>query len=171
MQRVQHRRVRQDAPDPDWEISPSGPFDRWPTGDGFEKFYGLMGGGTDQWAPLLHEGTTPVDTPDDPDYHFSADITDRAIEWTRTQRVLTPDKPFFLYLSFGATHAPHHAPKEWIDKYRGKFDHGWDVERERMLTRQKVLGVVPPDCELTRRHDEFPPGPTCRTTSGPLPPA
>ncbi|WP_019203723.1 arylsulfatase [Tsukamurella sp. 1534] len=141
---------------PEWEVSAAGPFDRWPTGEGFEKFYGLMGGETDQWSPSLHEGTTPVDVPDDPDYHFSVDITDRAIEWTRNQRVLAPDKPFFVYLSFGATHAPHHVPQEWIEKYRGHFDHGWDVERERMLERQKALGVVPQDCELTRRHDELP---------------
>ena len=141
---------------PEWEVNPSGPFDRWPTGEGFEKFYGLMGGETDQWAPVLHEGTTPIDTPDDPNYHFSVDITDRAIEWTRTQRVLSPDKPFFLYLSFGATHAPHHVPSEWIEKYRGRFDHGWDAERENILARQKALGIVPQDCELTRRHDEIP---------------
>lgn len=141
---------------PSWELSASGPFDRWPTGEGFERFYGFNAGSADQWSPLLHDGTTPIDTPDDPDYHFSTDITDKAIEWMRQQRVLTPEKPFFLYLSFGATHAPHHAPAEWIDKYRGRFDQGWDAAREEILARQRELHVVPEACELTRRHDEIP---------------
>lgn len=141
---------------PAWETSSAGPFDRWPTGEGFEKFYGFIGGGVDQYAPLLYDGTQPIDVPDDPDYHFSADMTDQAIGWLRSQRVHTPEKPFFMYVSFGATHAPHHAPPEWIEKYRGRFDLGWDAEREQILARQKTLGVVPEDCDLTRRHDEIP---------------
>ena len=141
---------------PPWEISSSGPFDRWPTGEGFERFYGFVAGEADQWSPLLYDGTTPVATPDDPDYHLSVDITDQAIGWVRAQQALTPDKPFFLYLPFGATHAPHHVPPEWIEKYRGRFDAGWDEERRAMLERQRELGVVPHDCELTERHAEIP---------------
>ncbi len=141
---------------PPWELSSSGPFDRWPTGEGFERFYGFMNGETDQWSPLLYEGTTPIDTPDRPGYHVTEDLVDQAIGWTRTQQTVTPDKPFFTYLSFGATHAPHHAPQEWIDKYRGRFDHGWDEQREQTLQRQKELGVVPEDCELTARHEQIP---------------
>lgn len=141
---------------PTWESSEAGPFDRWPTGEGFEKFYGFLQGEADQWNPVLHDGTVPVDRPDDPDYHLSADITDRAIDWVRMQSTFAPERPFFLYLSFGATHAPHHAPREWIEKYRGRFDEGWDAEREAIIARQKDLGVVPEVAELTRRHDEIP---------------
>ncbi|GAA1828146.1 arylsulfatase AtsD [Pseudonocardia ailaonensis] len=141
---------------PIWETSASGPFDRWPTGEGFERFYGFIGGEADQWSPLLYEGTSPVEPPSDPDYHLSTDLTDQAIAWVRSQRTLAPDSPFFLYLSFGATHAPHHAPASWIEKYRGRFDEGWDAERERILASQVALGVVPEGCELTRRHDEIP---------------
>jgi arylsulfatase len=140
---------------PVWETSASGPFDRWPTGDGFERFYGFMGGETNQWAPTLFEGTTPVPTPDNPNYHFSEDITTKTIAYVREQKVMTPDKPFFVYLAYGAAHAPHHVGKEWIEKYRGKFDAGWDKLREQTFARQKQLGVVPQDCQLTERPKEI----------------
>ena len=141
---------------PAWEVSPSGPFDRWPTGEGFEDFYGFVAAETNQWAPTLVRGTTPVEPPDDPDYHVTPDLVDHAIAWVQSQQALTPDKPFFIYLSFGATHAPHHAPPEWIEKYRGKFDQGWDKVREETLARQKELGVVPPDTQLTARNEGIP---------------
>lgn len=138
---------------PVWEVSASGPFDRWPTGEGFEKFYGFVGGETNQWAPGLYDGTTPVEPPDDPNYHLTQDLVDHAIAWVQSQHSLTPDKPFFLYLSFGATHAPHHVPQEWNDKYRGKFDQGWDAVRDATLARQKKLGLVPQDTQLTARTE------------------
>ena len=136
---------------PTWEVSMSGPFDRWPTGEGFEKFYGFVGGETNQWAPTLFMNTSPVEPPATAEegYHFSEDIIDKAIAWVRGTRVLTPDKPFFLYVSFGATHAPHHVAPEWIDKYKGKFDKGWDAVREETLENQKAKGTVPQDAELT----------------------
>jgi arylsulfatase len=136
-----------------------GPFDAWPSmGGGFEYFYGFIGGETNQYYPALFEGTKPVEpeaTPED-GYHFTEDMTDKAIAWVRQQKALMPDKPFFIYHAPGATHAPHHVPKEWSDKYRGRFDGGWDVLREETLLRQKELGVVPPECELTPRHEEIP---------------
>ncbi len=141
---------------PVWEVSTSGPFDHWPTGEGFEDFYGWVAAETNQWAPTLVQGTTPVEPPDDPDYHVTPDLVDHAIAWVQSQQALTPDKPFFIYLSFGATHAPHHAPPEWIEKYRGKFDQGWDKVREETLARQKELGVVPPDTQLTARNEGIP---------------
>jgi arylsulfatase len=132
-----------------WEVSVSGPFDRWPTGSGFDKFYGFIGGETNQWHPLVYDGVTPVDVPDeDPDYHFTTDMTNRAIGWMSLQQSLTPDKPFYMYFATGATHAPHHAPKEYIDKYKGKFAQGWDKLREETLARQKALGVVPANTVL-----------------------
>lgn len=138
---------------PVWEVSTSGPFDHWPTGEGFEDFYGWVAAETNQWAPTLVQGTTPVEPPDDPDYHVTPDLVDHAIAWVQSQQALTPDKPFFMYLSFGATHAPHHVPPEWIEKYRGKFDQGWDALREETIARQKELGVVPPDTQLTARSE------------------
>lgn len=141
---------------PAWEVSAAGPFDRWPTGEGFEHFYGFMGAEMDQWAPLLYDGTTPIDVPDDPNYHLSEDMVAKSIDWVQQQRVLAPERPFFLYLPFGATHGPHHVPQPWIDKYRGRFDLGWDVEREQIVAAQRRLGVVPADCELTKRHRELP---------------
>jgi len=141
---------------PTWETSPIGPFDHWPTGSGYEKFYGFIGGDTHQYTPALMDGTTPIEPPDDPDYHLTADLADKSIAWIRQQKALAPDKPFMVYFSTGATHAPHHAPKEWADKYKGQFDQGWDKLREEILARQKKLGVVPPDCELTPRHEEIP---------------
>jgi arylsulfatase A-like enzyme len=143
---------------PTWETSPAGPFDRWPTGSGFEHFYGFVGGETDQWYPTLVSGTDraePWGTPEE-GYHFTEDLTDKAIAWVRQQKALVPDKPFFMYFAPGATHAPHHVPKAWADKYKGKFDHGWDRQRELTLARQKELGVVPRDAELTKRHEVIP---------------
>lgn len=141
---------------PVWEVSTSGPFDRWPTGEGFETFYGFLGGETNQWAPTLFDGTTPVEPPDDPDYHLTPDLVDHAIAWVQAQHTLTPDKPFFVYLSFGATHAPHHVPQEYIDRYAGKFDQGWDALRAATFARQKELGVVPPEAQLTARSEGIP---------------
>jgi arylsulfatase A-like enzyme len=144
---------------PVWESSPVGPFDAWPTGGGgFEYFYGFIGGEANQWYPTLYEGTTPVEVKKTPDegYHFMADMTDKAIGWIGQQKALAPDKPFFVYFAPGATHAPHHVPKDWADMYKGKFDDGWDKLRERTFARQKELGVVPADCQLTARHKEIP---------------
>jgi arylsulfatase len=121
---------------PPWETSASGPFDRWPTGEGFQHFFGFVGAESNQWNPTPFDGTTPVNPPDDPNYHLSVDLTDRAIAFIRNQRSMTPENPFFLYLSFGATHDPHHVPKAWIEKYKGKFDHGWDRQREMTFARQ-----------------------------------
>jgi len=134
-----------------WEVSVSGPFDRWPTGSGFEKFYGFIGGETNQFAPVLHNGTAPVHLPDDPDYHFTTDMTDQAIQWARAQQSLTPDKPFFMYFATGATHAPHQVPADWVDRYKGQFDDGWDVYREQTLARQIEMGVVPPGTSLASK--------------------
>jgi arylsulfatase A-like enzyme len=144
---------------PVWETSPAGPFNAWPTGGGgFEYFYGFIGGEAHQWYPSLYEGTTPIEVKTTPEegYHFMADMTDKAIGWIGQQRALMPDKPFFVYFAPGATHAPHHVPKEWADKYKGKFDAGWDKLREETIARQKALGVIPPDCRLTARHKEIP---------------
>jgi arylsulfatase A-like enzyme len=144
---------------PVWQTSPAGPFDAWPTGGGgFEHFYGFVGGETNQYDPTLYVGTTPVDPPKTPEegYHLTEDLTDKAIAWVRQQKTLMPDKPFFCYFAPGATHAPHHVPTEWSDRYRGHFDQGWDTIREETLTRQKELGVVPPSAALTKRHEEIP---------------
>jgi arylsulfatase len=143
---------------PIWETSPIGPFDRWPTGNGFEYFYGFIGGEANQFYPTLYEGTTPVEVEKLPEegYHLTDDLADHAIKWVRQQKVLAPDKPFFIYFAPGATHAPHHVPADWIDKYKGQFDDGWDALRERIFARQKELGVIPADAELTARHAEIP---------------
>ena len=144
---------------PVWETSPMGPFNQWPTGGGgFEYFYGFIGGETNQWYPAIYEGTTPMEQSKTPEegYHFTEDMTDKAIGWVRQQKALMPDKPFFMYFAPGATHAPHHVPKEWIDKYKGKFDQGWDKLREETFARQKKLGVIPADAVLTKRPDEIP---------------
>ena len=144
---------------PAWQTSPLGPFDQWPTGGGgFEYFYGFIGGETNQWDPGIYEGTTPIEPPktSEEGYHFTEDMTDKAIAWVRQQKALMADKPFFIYFAPGATHAPHHVPKEWADKYKGKFDKGWDTLREEILARQKKLGVVPNNAELTRRPQEIP---------------
>jgi arylsulfatase len=136
---------------PAWERSASGPFDRWPTHSGFDKFYGFMGGDTDQWSPALYDGTTRIQPPKDPNYHFTVDITNQAIAWMRLQKAMTPQRPFFLYFAPGALHAPHHAPKEWIAKFRGQFDGGWDQMRKETLARQIRLGVAPPGTKLTAK--------------------
>jgi len=131
-----------------WEISVSGPFTRWPTLQGFDKFYGFLGGETNQWAPYLHDGVTQVELPEDPDYHFMDDMTNKAVAWVKYQKAMTPDKPFFVYFAPGATHAPHHVPKEWIAKWKGKFDQGWDKIREETLARQIKMRVVPKGTKL-----------------------
>jgi arylsulfatase A-like enzyme len=137
---------------PPWEGSVSGPYDRWPTGSGFDKFYGFIGGETNQWHPMVYDGTTRVyPKVDDPGYHFTNDMTDQAIGWMNTQQSLTPDKPFYMYFATGATHAPHHAPKEFTEKYKGKFSQGWDKVREETLARQKALGVVPQNTVLAAK--------------------
>ncbi len=136
-----------------WELSPSGPTDRWPTRSGFDKFYGFIGGETNQWAPLLYDGMNQVEPSHDPNYNFMTDMTNQAIAWMGYQKSLTPDKPFFIYFAPGATHAPHHVPKEWIAKYKGKFDQGWDKLREETLARQIRLGVVPPGTKLAPKPE------------------
>jgi arylsulfatase A-like enzyme len=144
---------------PVWETSPLGPFDSWPTGGGgFEHFYGFIGGETNQYYPALYDGTTPIEPEKTPEegYHLTEDLADRAISWIRQQKTLMPDKPFFVYFAPGATHAPHHVPPEWSEKYRGQFDDGWDALREETFARQKELGVVPEEAELTARHEEIP---------------
>lgn len=144
---------------PVWQTSPMGPFDAWPTGGGgFEYFYGFIGGENNQWDPALYEGTIPIEPPRTPEegYHLTEDLADKAIAWVSQQKALMADKPFFMYFAPGATHAPHHVPKEWIDKYKGKFAHGWDRQREITFAKQKELGVIPPEAELTPRHAEIP---------------
>ncbi len=136
-----------------WEVSPSGPTDRWPTRSGFDKFYGFIGGEANQWAPGLYEDMTRVELPKDPKYHLMTDLANQAIKWTNFQKALTPDKPFFTYFAPGATHAPHHVPKEWIAKYKGKFDQGWDKLREETLARQIKLGVVPTGTKLAPKPE------------------
>jgi arylsulfatase A-like enzyme len=138
-----------------WEVSPSGPTDRWPTRSGFDKFYGFIGGETNQWAPFLYDGLTPIEVPEDPNYHFTVDMTNQAIAWARFQKSLTPDRPFFVYFAPGATHAPHHVPKAWADKYKGKFDQGWDKLREETLARQIALGVVPAGTKLASKPSDI----------------
>jgi arylsulfatase len=127
-----------------WEVSTAGPFDRWPTGSGFEKFYGFIGGETDQWNPEIYDGTQKVEVADDPHYYFTTDMTNHAIAWARSQHAVAPDKPFYMYFATGATHAPHQVPKEWIERYRGKFNQGWDSLRVQTWRRQLAAGVIPP---------------------------
>jgi arylsulfatase A-like enzyme len=144
---------------PVWQTSPAGPFQAWPSGGGgFEYFYGFIGGEAHQWYPSLYEGTTPIEVKKTPEegYHLMEDMTEKAIGWMGQQKALIPDKPFFVYFAPGATHAPHHVPKEWADKYKGKFDGGWDKLREETYARQKKLGVIPADAQLTARHKEIP---------------
>ena len=144
---------------PVWETSPMGPFEHWPSGGGgFEYFYGFIGGENNQYDPALYEGTTPIEPPATAEegYHLTEDLADHAINWVRQQKALMPNKPFFMYFAPGATHAPHHVPKEWADKYKGKFAHGWDKQRVITFKRQKELGVIPTDATLTKRHAEIP---------------
>jgi arylsulfatase A-like enzyme len=144
---------------PVWQTSPMGPFDSWPSvGGGFEHFYGFIGGETNQYAPALYRDTTPVEPERTAEegYHLTEDLADHAIDWVRQQKALMPDKPFFMYFAPGATHAPHHVPENWSAKYKGAFDQGWDRVREETLARQKAIGVVPQDAELTARPPEIP---------------
>ena len=131
-----------------WEVSVSGPYFRWPTNSGFDKFYGFIGGETNQWDPVIFDGVTKVEKKDNEDYHFTTDMTNEAINWVKFQQTLTPDKPFMVYYATGAVHAPHHAPKEWIEKYKGQFDGGWDKLRQETLTRQKAMGLIPENTKL-----------------------
>ncbi len=138
-----------------WETSVSGPFDRWPTHQGFDKFYGFIGGETDQWYPLIYDGITKVEPPKMENYHFTTDMTNQAIGWVKAQQSMTPDKPFFVYFATGAVHAPHHVPKEWIDKYKGKFDAGWDDIREKTVARQKKMGVIPENTVMPPKPEDI----------------
>jgi arylsulfatase len=138
-----------------WEVSVSGPFDRWPTRSGFDKFYGFIGGETNQWAPLVFDGTIKIEPPTDPNYHFTTDMTNQAIQWIRSQQSLTPDKPFFTYFATGATHAPHHVPAEWIAKFKGQFDGGWDKYRAETFARQKQLGIIPQNAKLASKPTDI----------------
>jgi arylsulfatase len=140
---------------PPWEVSPSGPTDRWPTRCGFDKFYGFLAAETNQYNPLVYDGMVRVTPPRTADYHFTTDMTNQAVAWMRMQKTLTPEKPFFVYFAPGAVHAPHHAPKEWIAKYKGRFDTGWDALREQTLARQKKLAVVPPETRLAPKPKEI----------------
>ncbi len=131
-----------------WEVSVSGPYFRWPTNSGFDKFYGFIGGETNQWDPVIFDGVTKVQKKDNADYHFTTDMTNEAIEWVKFQKAMTPEKPFMVYYAPGAVHAPHHAPKEWIEKYNGRFDEGWQKLREETFARQKEMGIIPENTKL-----------------------
>jgi len=139
-----------------WETSVSGPFDRWPTRQGFDKFYGFIGGETDQWAPLIYDGVKKINPPKMENYHFTTDMTNQAINWVKAQQSLTPDKPFFVYFATGAVHAPHHVSKEWSDKYKGKYDKGWDVIREETMANEKAMGVIPKNTKLPEKPKDIP---------------
>jgi arylsulfatase A-like enzyme len=139
-----------------WEASVAGPFDRWPTRQGFDKFYGFLGGETDHWAPSIYDGVAPVEIPENPDYHFLTDMTDQSVAWVKYQKALAPDKPFFIYYAPGAVHAPHHVPQEWIDRWKGKFDQGWDKMREEILARQIASGIVPQGTQLAPKPEGIP---------------
>ncbi|MGB5509348.1 arylsulfatase, partial [Robiginitalea sp.] len=138
-----------------WETSVSGPFDRWPTRQGFDKFYGFIGGETDQWAPLIYDGTKKVNPPKMENYHFTTDMTNQAINWVKAQQSMTPDKPFFVYFATGAVHAPHHVSKEWSDKYKGKFDQGWDEIRSATVKRMKTMGLIPEKTNLAPKPQDI----------------
>jgi arylsulfatase len=141
---------------PAWETSAAGPFDRWANGLGFDYFYGFNAGDMNHWDPLLFENRNLVPKSDNPNYHLTEDIADHAISWVRRVTSIAPDKPFFLYVAPGANHSPHHAPQEWIDKFKGQFDEGWDAYRAATLERQKKLGVVPQNTKLTERSEGLP---------------
>lgn len=136
-----------------WETSVSGPMDRWPHRQGFDKFYGFFGGETNQWAPFVYDGTHVVELPEDPNYHFMNDMTNQAVAWMKYQKALTPEKPYFMYFAPGATHAPHHVPQSYIDKWKGKFDSGWDSMREQILARQIEMGIVPKGTQLAPKPE------------------
>jgi arylsulfatase A-like enzyme len=151
---------------PDWKSSQAGPFDLWPSGLGFEYFYGFIGGDTDQWHPALFENTTPIEPyMGKPDYILDHDLADQAIKRIQLHEALAPNKPWFVYYATGTAHAPHHAPKEWIAKYKGQFDQGWDKVREETLARQIKLGVVPAGTDLTKRPEQIRGHPLLRTTA------
>ena len=144
-----------------WHNSPAtqttamGPFDRWPTGHGFDYFYGFIAGETSQWEPRLYQNLNPVEPPEREGYHLSEDLADNAISWLRQHQAYAPDRPFFMYWAPGAAHGPHHVAREWADKYQGKFDDGWDAYRERVFSRQKTTGWIPADAELTPRAESM----------------
>jgi len=138
-----------------WETSVSGPYDRWPTHQGFDKFYGFIGGETDQWAPLIYDGVKKVNPPKMDNYHFTTDMTNQAINWVKAQQSMTPDKPFFVYFATGAVHAPHHVSKEWSDKYKGKFDKGWDAIREETVVKMKRMGIIPQNTNLAPKPEDI----------------
>ena len=138
-----------------WETSVSGPFDRWPTHQGFDKFYGFIGGETDQWYPLIYDGVTRVSPPKTENYHFTTDMTNQTINWVKAQQSMTPDRPFFVYYATGAVHAPHHVPKQWVDKYKGQFDKGWDRTRQETTERQRKMGVIPADTKLADKPEDI----------------
>jgi len=121
---------------PDWETSQNGPFDHWPSGYGFDYFYGFNGGDSEQFQPTLYENHNLVPTTSDPKYHLTTDLTDHAVQWLRRVRSIDPAKPYFLYMATGATHAPHQVPADWIAKFKGQFDQGWDVYRQHTLERR-----------------------------------
>lgn len=141
---------------PACETSAAGPFDRWANGLGFDYFYGFNAGDMDHWNPLLFENRNLVPKSTDPNYHLTEDLSDKAIAWTRRVTSIAPDKPFFLYVAPGANHSPHHAPKEWIDRFKGQFDDGWDTYREATFKRQQELGIIPKDAKLTERSEGLP---------------
>lgn len=141
---------------PTWETSAAGPFDRWANGLGFDYFYGFNAGDMNHWNPILYENRNLVPASADPDYHLTTDLADKSIAWLRQIKSISPERPYFLYVATGATHAPHHTPKAWIEKFKGKFDGGWDKYREETLARQKRLGVVPKDTRLTARSKGLP---------------
>ena len=146
---------------PDGQQGPAGPFDRWPVGWGFDYFYGFLGGGASQWDPCLAENQKIIGTPEafydeENPYYLPDAMADKTIEWLHAIRAADANKPFFAYFSTGCSHAPHHVSAEWAAKYKGKFDQGWDKLREETFARQKALGVIPDDAELTPRDDAFP---------------
>ncbi len=138
-----------------WETSVSGPFDRWPTRQGFDKFYGFIGGETDQWYPLIYDGVIRITPPKMENYHFTVDMTNQAINWVKAQQSMTPDKPFFVYYATGAVHAPHHVPRAWADKYKGRFDKGWDRVRQDTIERQRRMGIIPAKTRLGEKPEEI----------------
>lgn len=142
---------------PDWESSQAGPYDRWPTSLGFEKFYGFLGGVANNWRPALYDGTTPIEPYlGDPRYNLDFDLADKAINWIQMQKAMAPDKPFFIYYATAAGHAPQQATPEWMAKFKGQFDQGWDKMREETFARQKAMGIIPANAKLTPRPAQIP---------------
>ncbi|MEZ5735519.1 MAG: arylsulfatase [Novosphingobium sp.] len=141
---------------PEWELGPNGPFDRWPTGLGFDYFYGFLGADTSEFEPSLVENTRPVSHRHNADYHLDRDLADHAIAWIAEQRSTTPDRPFFIYLAPGTAHAPNHAPDKWLERFKGKFDDGWDALRRETVRREKALGVIPRNADDAPRPETLP---------------